>query len=157
MNYKKTQSDTRKSIDLVPPEKLELNTYYTLNINPYETLYSQSVTLKEKIAMLIKYVQELLYYTDVGYQLYPELSKVGKLHVHGLIKFYTPESVMEVYNNIYNTMGKIAIEIDTIDNIETYLTYCKKQSKFMKPYCKSANIKYLIVSNEVKQGDRGRE
>lgn len=96
------------------------------------------------MAFLAKYIRHC------HYRLYPEISKVGRLHYHGYIWFNSYE---EIFQFNLNTMAVIThdkscdIEIDTI-NYEFgdvyWYCYVRKMKHLLKPYFGKNKIKYRI-------------
>lgn len=123
MSFKKTP--------IIEPEKIKLNTEYTFTISPDDsmqywqepnTLQRESKFYEQWTTFLFKHVMP---YAE--YKLNVEISRSGRLHMHGVIKFLSIKDFF-LYS-IYKLMNRAQIEIDTIEDMETWTIYMHKQNQ----------------------------
>lgn len=136
--------DNRYKHSVIPPEVIELNTPYTLTINPAPRMYEKSKNIGLKLKKVIEHIQIQLMPIDQPFMLLPELSCMGKLHFHGTIHFKTYLQIGLFYNSLYENLDNYTIEIDTITDHDTWKTYISKGQQYMKAVCKLHNIHYVI-------------
>lgn len=122
------------------PETIKLNTTYGFNLNIDEKLlYRKSFPQQYEIYLLK--LQELQH-SQVKIVCYPEISKKGKLHLHGYIVFYTNLSISEFYLQLLNYPHHLYIhEINDYDAREIYIL---KSEFIMRPLCEKYNKPYKI-------------
>jgi len=72
--------------------------------------------------------------------MYPELSPQGRYHLHGKIKFKKNSSIVLFYLNLAD-LKDVAMEIDTIKDMDIWEKYCTKQSNLHKYL-----IKYMSIT-----------
>ncbi len=110
---------------LLQIEEVEVNTMYTLTLSKkvaYSTSYKSKIN--QYLYFIRKYIQPYMIY-----ELVPELSSVGRLHYHGICIFRKKRDIWLFYSNIYG-VSDCAIEIDTIDDLNKWLTYVTKQESY---------------------------
>ncbi len=133
-------------LKLLPPEKVSPNTLYTLTLNikqsPLESNRLSSIH-KSYTHWIKKY---LLPYTNVVSGVY-ELSRRGKLHMHGTISFESYLDIALFYNRMFLTTG-MSMEIDTISDIHVWLTYMFKQHKLHKTFLLHFTPTFCITSKQ---------
>lgn len=150
------------------PDMIELNVPYTITINPDNNhQYTKPQHLRPDRTYL---PSDRMYYTTryihnahmlklkryATWTLYPEFSTpkpdnkkgVTRLHFHGIIQFYDYEGIKLFYCTWLNKLKDTCmVEIDTIDNIQTFKNYCTKNTTTMKALFKLDNLPYPITSN----------
>lgn len=127
MRKRYSQKKQDFKIDVLDMEKIELNTFYTLTLNKAVLRPTIMENIRDYQKIIARYIQNY-----ASFILLPELSKVGKLHYHGMISFESYENIFFFYQNSLN-MG-CAIEIDTIKDMDIWYTYITKQKKFASQY-----------------------
>ena len=118
-----------KNINLLPIEKVIPNVVYTLTL-------SINHRICPNLKLLVnRYRRRLIktFHPYCTYEVFPELSTIGRLHYHGVIKFDSISSIFMFYRNIY-TIKDIHIEIDTIEDKDIWMKYVHKQSKYKSQY-----------------------
>lgn len=109
---------------------------YAITINPTDKYqYYGKHDRLEKFKTFIN--EQLVHYPQYGihYKLWIELSEPKnktvngpRLHLHGIITFHSKKSVKHfLLNEIYKITRYAVYDIDTIENMETWITYCTKQ------------------------------
>lgn len=128
------------------PEDLTVNTLYTFNYNPQ----TQPLSPQFKLDLItfhngIDQVFKNLKYSKVKMNL--ELSSGSRWHYHGSIIIH---DIMKFY--IYDLQyikENAAIEIDTIECLKSWETYCTKQKDLMKPICQEYGIPYTYENDKL--------
>lgn len=118
------------------PEDAEENIDYsfTLNIDPdlirkYNNLTNQ----------YYQYLNKLKHLKYCNYDVTFEISKLGKLHLHGKIKI---NNIQKFYfYDVKKLMESFSFEIDTIDNVEKWDEYINKNYSSIKELFKEYNLK----------------
>jgi len=122
---------TKNRHTLLAPEEIELDAWYTFNLNPAEQDLGEVVpnrrwsVVRTEIQLLI----DLLKGSEIEGCL--ELSRMGRIHMHGWIKF---TDITEFYMRIPKVLNRATLEIDTIANPETWEKYTRKQNHLLKGY-----------------------
>lgn len=133
---------------LLEPESVEPDVLYTFTINYaiednranrnksfFETFHDQSRAIYD-----IKHC---------NYKIYPELSRVGKLHWHGNIMFKNYAQIALFYAIELPRLMKIAqIEIDTIADTDKWTEYIMKGRKYMTQLCTKIKADYEHTNME---------
>lgn len=123
------------------PETLELNKWYTWTVN---------LQGGEKEHILNRYNQYCTILSEysrikgIEYEVYPEQSSRGRLHVHGKIQFNNTESIIKFYDHIVGI--DYAYEVDSIGDPKVWDTYCTKGEWIYKKYFEGHNRSYPITS-----------
>ena len=116
---------------VIQPEKVELNTDYTITINPCDS--RQYWNQKDRIECVSRDMALIIGQVSADWTVYLETSSVGGYTGTGRISFQTYSSVKEFYvNHIHRIMSTNNIEIDVINDEEIWDTYMKKQEYLMK-------------------------
>jgi len=64
---------------------------------------------------------------SIEFDLYGDVSRTGRIHYHGKIRFKTIDAIKKFYlKYIYKLSDKFQIEMDTIDDEEVWDEYCTK-------------------------------
>ena len=138
----------KKSIgfSVLPPEEILIDTQYTLTVNIAD-LHGQ---FDIDHSRLYHYAQRYLKgVAGLEYRLYPEYSKRGRLHLHGIIEFKKEISIMCFYDNMMDMLSKSSIEIDTISEMQKWSEYIVKQEKYMRRYCEKKHVIYEFTRDSV--------
>ena len=134
----KTYNYKIKNIQL---EDMKLKTPYALTINAEKMTGKIHRDYKEYTSI----VYNLLEVNLIDHELYFEYSPSGRLHLHGVFKVHEWEQIGQLYNSIFN-IGKISsIKIDTIDDKDTWMEYCRKQRHVMQPYLNQYQLHSKII------------
>jgi len=76
------------------------------------------------------------------FELQFELSKSGRLHVHGTIRF---SDICEYYMHLFQVLKDVCnIDIDTIDDLKIWKSYCRKDQKTIEPMFQKYKLPYLL-------------
>lgn len=130
--FDKNKSNPKHS--LVSPEEVNPTLMYTFTISPREQYtHSKDLTLKKHLKNILKIINKLGTHKDYQFKLYPELSSTGRLHYHGTIKITNP---FNFYLNLQKVIDDCTMEIDSIQDMETWAKYITKQEHLW------ADIKY---------------
>lgn len=129
---------------------------YSITINPSNRINYDGFTFRENTRLIEVYesIKETFFnhsFTYCKYTLWPEMSvppvytngKYSRIHFHGVINFSNPAAWLE---NVSPLLSDYMVEIDTIDNLETWLNYCQKDSDTMEPYTVHKKLKYPLKS-----------
>jgi len=68
----------------------------------------------------------------IEYKFWLEISKSGLLHWHGYGKVNDPEKFNHTLGYYKYVQKKVNIDVDTIDDIEKWISYCSKDNSIMK-------------------------
>ncbi len=145
-----THAYTKSSnINLLQMEKVYPDTLYTLTISKNQL---RSLSLKKRYKQYMRLIRKhILPYLSEAH-IYPELSKVGRLHLHGTIRFLSDDTIFDFYDNIYTQFFSDHIEIDTISDPDKWCTYITKQSRFKECYSQRLipyRLKYERKENSI--------
>jgi len=113
-------------------ETLKVGTTYTFTFNPSNE--GQYFNSEERVS-LVKHQMELLVVrlsAEIKVQL--EVSRMGRLHWHGTIKFPYEKNIADFFIlQINKLQDKGTYEIDTIKDQTEWSTYCSKQTLIQPP------------------------
>lgn len=126
---------------------------YTFTIAPDDK--HQYLRRPCRLRLVVDDVRDLLY-TYLGssykYEVRPEISfpavtqqgSGGRVHFHGII-YLSPEDKCRLYTDVLPYLSLwTRIEIDTIEDLEVWKNYIKKEEKGMRAFCKSERVMYII-------------
>lgn len=140
------------------PEDVDLNTLYSVSINPKQQFDDRkSSSYLKRFSMMIEYVHKWLDHGQdyFSYVLFPEC-KNGRIHFHGVIKFIQPLKfdmlVLPLWKELWT------YEIDTIDDINVWFKYCTKQQSILKitfPELNKDENHYYVLKRKLKVEDFG--
>ena len=102
-------SANTKLINVPAPEDIQLDTWYTCTINLADTYDDIDQTIQAYRYFLYKYIKP-----SVWFKFNPELSKVGRFHLHGRILFVEKIDIITFYLKLKYIAKEAALEIDTI-------------------------------------------
>lgn len=113
------------------PENLPLNTILSFSLSPSDKqqYYDRPKRLEVFIQQL--YGRLLIHVNPyASYDLHVEISEAGRLHCHGTI---TVKDALGFYLYAIPFMrDNMTYEIDTIDDMTTWLAYCTKQARLFE-------------------------
>lgn len=113
-------------IKIIPLENIKLGEFYTFSLNMSDQYDSLEQSIMAYKYFLKKYCSDLS-----KFELYFEISPTGRLHMHGIIVFESNIAIVKWYHNNNIIKNIASYEIDTIDNMETWQIYCKKQQHIL--------------------------
>lgn len=136
----KTDNERYKSIEA---EKIEVGTKYAFTISPQKDFGLVGIDYYTKAMGYMAMKINKLSNCDIF--IYPELSKLGRLHFHGWIKII---HVLYFYLTDIKVLCDIgSFEIDTISEPDKWLTYVTKQNKIYEDkLIKSLNLPTFLTS-----------
>lgn len=159
-----------------PPEKINAGEVYTFNYNPgYQPEMVGCKVLLTSYTDFFKRVQDTIDKCyNIKIDMYPEMSKAGRLHFHGYCSFLKTENIIPFYSRDLKVLNANSQgEIDTIQRIDcrgseecdpiTYRCcrdcYITKQKHIMEPWCAEKGIVYHMCNyddtNSIMNGLKG--
>lgn len=116
---------------LIAPEEVNPSATYTFTISPREqyTNGSTNTILKQHLQNILSIINKLGTHKDYYFKLYPELSKTGRLHYHGIIRISNP---FNFFLNLQKVIDDCTMEIDTIEDPDVWTQYTQKQAHLWK-------------------------
>lgn len=140
---------------LVEPEVLVPNVNCTFNIN-YAIEDNKSNRNKSFFETIHEQSRNINGLKHCEYKLYPELSRVGKVHWHGEISFKNYTQIGLFYAIQLPQLLKIAqVEIDTIADPEKWATYQLKGQAYMKKLCAKVRVDYEHTNEDPSEAGEG--
>lgn len=118
--------------DLLAPEKWVIDEFYSFTVNLADEYTDFAQTFMAYNYFIYKYFCP---YVEVDY--FFEISSLGRLHVHGVLMVPMSANlgqVIAMYWALKSVRDVSSIEIDTIKDFDTWLTYMGKQYGMMKLY-----------------------
>jgi len=115
------------------PEELVHGTNYSLTLNPCDArqYFDELNRYDMFVESLNKLCFDLHQYAHV--QGYIEISKGGRLHLHGMINFHSRKTIFAFFlNHVKKLQNVCTYEIDTITDQSKWDTYCTKSNKLLK-------------------------
>lgn len=126
-------SPYRAHSQLPAPEAITIGVPYTFNYNPDDS--HQYFNCADRLDKAKSYMTIWLAKLKPHIRIHLELSKMGRLHWHGTIKFQNNAQVLEFFLfKIIQLTGNGHIEIDTISDMEEWSKYITK-SKHILDVC----------------------
>jgi len=121
---------------------------YAITISPNEVIRSDS--LIECVTNIYCDILPLFKQYGCQFTLRPELSTQNQiLHYHGTILFPTRDGVTHFYfYNIVKLKSVCTFVIKHIDEMDTWIRYCKKQRLHMKPFTTENNLRYKLTETD---------
>jgi len=135
-----------KLINVLVPEKVLLDTWYTCTINLADTYDDINQTIQAYRYFLYKYIKPY-----VWFKFNPEISKLGRFHLHGRIMFNEQIDIVLFYMNLKYISKEAAMEIDEIKDEKIWEDYCIKQKHIMGPYMLSIKKDYELTHENIKR------
>lgn len=132
----------------ITPSMFRPKRLYTITVNPEEQ-YEQHNDRVERVVRLVKRKMDKL---SLQYNLYAELSnplsptkhRFPRVHFHGLIMFENMSQISKWYNEDYFKMVSLGyFEIDILNDINIWHTYCTKEQDIMSKLINSSHIQSL--------------
>lgn len=132
MNMKqKFNGSCSNGSELIKPEHMLLNVWYSITINP-STTYNELAhdDIEHYLTEVIKDQRDIMYKysSTINMILWLELSSTLKLHYHGLIKYSNFLSSIIFQRELSKSNH---VNIDTISDIMEWQLYCSKNSQLM--------------------------
>lgn len=130
---KQSKFNYKPLINVLEPYKIIPGEIYSFTLNlsdQYDTIDQSQMAYKY---FLKKYVIE----HNIKFELYPDLSRKARYHMHGIIIFQEYEDITKFYVNVIQELNKHTIcgmEIDTISNTEVWYKYCLKSQNLFRGY-----------------------
>lgn len=113
--------------ELIDFEDLEINKWYAFTVNPIDK-YQHFRSFNRSGECLKDLNSIFCHYKAYEIDLYPELSKKGRFHYHGIIKVM--DKVWFYLSVIPHLLSVATISIKEIKDEAIWLEYCRKQHEF---------------------------
>lgn len=138
------RSPYKPKLQTVPPEDVNIAQQYTFSLSLDNDTLCDKHKPKSFPQQYEIYISKLtaLIQKNIVIVCYPEISKVGRLHVHGNITFQTPLAIAEFYLQLLNY--PFALEIDTMEDKDIWQQYISKSSHILRPLCQKYKLPYEI-------------
>lgn len=142
---------TQNKASIISPDKCTVSSPYTLTINPSDRFQFWSESMDSRIkkakAHIVVVLNRLL---PAQISLKIDVSRVGRIHWHGVIRFPTILSIKEFYTeDIQSLISEHQVEIDFLPDIDKWAEYCSKVEHLWKEEVSSKEcaqeIKNLIM------------
>ena len=130
---------------ILTPEEVSSNTKYTFTINPAAQYEDQKNRLRTAVNAHMQTFKSLGDDKVCTWELYPELSRGGRIHYHGWIQIHNR---LKFYLNLMRFLNKNQVEIDTIEDMNVWETYCTKQKDMFQTKVKYYPFK-SIKNNQI--------
>ena len=118
---------------MIAPELLTPCEEYAFTLNPCDELQcdkSNSVRRFSDFKSQIRICLQNLLSPYMKWKFYIELSKAGRLHLHGTVSFNDMESILMFFMySVKKLMASFTYELDTIKDRSVWHTYCTKQER----------------------------
>lgn len=118
----------KKKNVLLKLEEIDSDVYYAITYNPCDKY--QHFKDGVRLTKCIKDIHECLFYSCSVYELklYPELSPMGRFHVHGTIKIKDPVQFCLIHVPHLTNRGTLVLK--PLTNEDEWEKYCNKQALF---------------------------
>lgn len=113
---------------MVSPETIKLKTPYTFTISPDDQNQYWNSNIRD-LKQYSEYNNLIHSWNKEKYEilLHQEVSRNGRLHFHGIIKFNTNDGIHDFYvNRLFKLQQHNQVEIDSIKDIEVWILYINK-------------------------------
>lgn len=142
-------SYTSPKHSLPPPEEIVPNEWYTFSLNPLNQYPSDN--LNKRWSSVYQEIQAIIsqFYTSAYIEGHLEISRTGRIHMHGWIKF---EKVADFYLTLPLILTKCTLEIDYINDVNVWEAYVTKSNKILAQY--QTFIKQSILGTIKQQFNR---
>lgn len=127
---------------IVSPETIKLDVYYSITICPDDSrqFWKNEVRDMKVHGEYRNYIFSNYDISEYHVVLYQELSRTGRIHYHGKIKFLTMNSIHKFYlKQIHILQEYNIIEIDTIKDDKVWEEYITKYN----------HLRCLIIDNKL--------
>lgn len=125
----------------IPPEEFKQGVLYSFSFNPEEQPIFDKF-YKVKLNTLQSWSHAMLkIFNDLRYsklQVFLEVSRRGRFHYHGVIQVMKPLEFVIHDAKMLAHYG--CYEIDTIADMQKWLTYCMKQQELITVYAEKNNM-----------------
>lgn len=150
MDEKKNGPYTKYGSSCIPLETVELNTPYTLTLNPGECIRDKKTdTDLSQHNVLLKYVRMIAEVKNVTFKFVPEYSAVSsRMHLHGVVHFKTHLAAAQFWGVKANF--RFNYELDKLNDENWVQNYMYKQRQFMEPLMTSLMRDYVLSNKTVK-------
>lgn len=125
----------------IPPEDINVNTFYTFSFNPeeqplFEKFYKMKLNNLSDWSMQMKKIFDSLHYCKIEVNM--EISRRSRFHFHGVIRISDP--LHFVIHDLKMLAHYGTYEIDKINNNEVWNAYCEKQQHLIEGYAKKYDM-----------------
>lgn len=113
---------------LIDLEDININEVYAITFNPCDK--HQHFRSGQRVTECMKDIEDSIFYSMTVYtvELYPELSKSGRFHVHGYIRIHDP--VAWCLHHAHHLVSRGTLVIKKITEPPEWKKYVKKQKLF---------------------------
>lgn len=129
---------------IMAPEDIEPLREYTFTLNPDDD--HQYWAYPDRIDMVKEWGIHVIDKLSAQISLYIEISRLGRLHFHGTIKWNGSKQVLAFYcNELHDVLKHGQIEIGNIDSLSEWSEYCQKSKHIisLEIHTTDAHIKRL--------------
>lgn len=132
------------------PEDVSSSVVYAISINPKDQPLQTNLG-KMKLNCVFNWLQlvkrDLNRLSHCRLSLSMEMSQASRLHFHGTLIINDNEIIDFYYHDLPLLKAHGSYEMDTIKDTEIWLTYCNKQYRIMKKWCKKHDIDVKLDIN----------
>lgn len=138
-----------------PMEEVSVGVAYALTLN----IDHKTDTMPVLVRKYCKWLNMITHLCEVS--LYPELSKMGKLHYHGTISFKSILDIAEFYLNVpkFVEQGTVAMKVyfkteeddPKLTPEEVWTNYMLKQKVYMDALCRKWKVPYHLTNARVEK------
>lgn len=116
---------------MLSPEAIEVGTIYSFTVNPNDK--RQYWELMDRVEKLTHFMElQLIDIPNVHIMLHMEISRTGRLHFHGTIKFTTKECIKHFFLfKIYDWMKLHQLDMGVINDSKIWDDYCTKSKSIL--------------------------
>lgn len=132
-------------LSLLPLESIQIDAKYTFNLNMSDEFETLLQNVEQYKYFLKKYISP--YCT---FELFPELSPLGRLHYHGYITFYDSLKLVDFYFSIRTFMSYCAMKIGHLNDDKIWDDYIFKQQSHMQYAFEIQQLPYKLDNKVVK-------
>lgn len=136
---------TAKKLDFTNKKMLSAETY-SFTVNPNDANQNWTNRLNRFTTVIKKTIRNLDFILSAEYELYPEISKTGRIHYHGYITILDPMEFLLYDIRQLDKWSKY--EIDTLTDNDVWPRYIKKDKETVQRYCKSKQLPYKLTNKQ---------
>lgn len=122
---------------ILEPKLVKTDVEYTFTVNPNDKFQFWDDHLNDRISKSKSHCNKLLRtYCSIKVKLHMDVSRTGRIHWHGTVKFPSDEAIKTFYiKYIHEMLEEHQIEMDTINDIEYWNDYCTKIKHLVDVVC----------------------
>lgn len=130
----------------IPPETIELDKWYSFTFNVANTKGQMLLDYKSYYSLIQRKIRVI---KGISYSFALELSKFGRLHCHGRVKFTKMHAISFWYEFLYGIGCNFSFDTIGENELDKWIEYMFKGKRYMQPILDKLKLEYELTDSNM--------